>query len=56
MLNKLLAAGFILLVCGKLFFRPQLRAVQKWFDGLVNAMLIAIVVVYALQGFLWWFQ
>jgi hypothetical protein len=49
MLTKLLALAFVLLLVGRLLFRPQLRALGKWLDGLVNAMLIAIVVVYAAQ-------
>lgn len=53
MLNKLLAAAFIFLVVGKMFFRPQLGAVKKWFDGVINAMLIAIVIVYVIQLGLW---
>lgn len=53
MLNEILAACFVLLVLGKLFFRPQLLAVKKWFDGVVNAMLIAIVIAYGIQLALW---
>lgn len=49
MLNKLLAIAFVVLIVGKLFFRPQLGALKQWFDGVINAMLIAIVVVYAVQ-------
>ena len=49
MLIKLLALAFVFLLVGKLLFRPQLRALGKWLDGVVNAMLIAIVVVYALH-------
>lgn len=48
-LNKLLAIAFVVLILGKLFFRPQLGALKRWFDGVVNAMLIAIALVYALQ-------
>ncbi len=49
MLNKLLSVAFIGLVLGKLFFRPQLKALGKWLDGVVNAFLIAIVIAYLLQ-------
>ena len=52
-MNKLLAIGFVLLLLGKLFFRPQLASVKKWFDGLINAMLIAIALAYSLQIALW---
>lgn len=53
MLNKILIASFILLFLGKMFFRPQLLAVKKWFDGVINAMLIAIAIVYTVQLALW---
>jgi len=52
-INKILAASFIFLILGKIFFRPQLSAVKKWFDGVINAMLIAIGVVYSIQLLLW---
>lgn len=32
-----------------MFFRPQLKALGRWLDGFVNAMLIAIAVAYAVQ-------
>jgi hypothetical protein len=53
LLNKILTVGFLLLIVGKLFFRPQLSAVRKWFDGVINAMLIAIAIAYAIQVALW---
>jgi hypothetical protein len=49
LLSKILAVCFVLLLLGKLFFKPQLAAVKKWFDGVINAMLIAIVIVYLIQ-------
>ncbi len=52
-LNKILAAAFIFLILGKMFFRPQLSAVKKWFDGVVNAMLVAIFIAYGIQLVLW---
>lgn len=48
-LNKLLAFAFVGLIVGKMFFRPQLKALGKWLDGVVNAFLIAIVIAYSLQ-------
>ena len=48
-INKLLALAFVALVLGKLLFRPQLKAVGRWLDGAVNAMLIAIAIAYSLQ-------
>ena len=51
MLNKVLALAFVGLVLGKLFFRPQFKAIGKWFDGLVNAFLIAIAIAYLIQLF-----
>jgi len=42
-----------LLLIGKMWYRPQLAAVKLWFDGLINATIIAIVVVYLVQGLLW---
>jgi hypothetical protein len=56
LLNKILAVGVAILLVGRLFFRPQFRALQTWFNGVTNAMLIAIAVVYLLQGVLWWFR
>jgi hypothetical protein len=52
-LNKLLALAFVVLLLGKLFFKPQLRSLGRWLDGVVNAMLIAISVAYALQIVIW---
>lgn len=49
MLLKVLAIAFVLLIAGKLMFKPQLRAFGKWFDGLVNAVLIALAVSSVLQ-------
>ena len=49
MLLKLLAVLFVLLIAGKLIFRPQLRAFGKWFDGLINAMLIALGITVVIQ-------
>ncbi len=48
-LNKVLAIAFVGLILGKLFFRPQLRALGRWFDGIINAFLIAILIAYLLQ-------
>ena len=53
MLNKILGLVFVGLLVGKVIFKPQLRHVKKWFDGVVNAMLIAIAIVYSLQLALW---
>lgn len=53
MASRLLLALFAFLLLGKLFFRPQLAQVKIWFDGLINALLIAIALVYSLQLVLW---
>ena len=53
MLGKLLSVVFIGLVLGKLFFRPQLKALGKWFDGVINAFLIAIAIAYLIQLFIY---
>lgn len=53
MLNKILTVCFLLLLLGKLFFKPQLSQVRKWFDGVVNAMLIAIGIAYLIQIMMW---
>ena len=53
MTGRLLALAFLLLLIGKLFFRPQLSAIKKWFDGIVNAMLLAIGLVYLFHVALW---
>jgi hypothetical protein len=52
-LNKVLAIAFVGIVLGKLFFRPQLRALGKWFDGVINAFLIAIGIAYTIQLFIY---
>lgn len=49
MLSKLLAFAFIILIVMKLVFRPQFSALRRWFDGVVNAMLIAIALAYCVQ-------
>jgi hypothetical protein len=49
LINRILAFAFVALILGKLFFRPQLKALGRWLDGVVNAMLIAIVLAYAVQ-------
>lgn len=48
-ISKLLAFAFVLLFVGKMFFKPQLRAFGKWLDGAVNAMLVAIALVWGIQ-------
>ena len=48
-INRALAFAFLALLVGKLLFRPQLAAVGRWLDGLVNAMLIAIGLAYTVQ-------
>lgn len=48
-INRVLALAFLALLVGKLFFRPQLKAFGRWLDGLTNAMLIAILLAYAVQ-------
>lgn len=49
MLSKLLAIALVGLIVGKLFFGVRLRALAKWLDGVVNACIIAIAVVYSIQ-------
>jgi hypothetical protein len=53
MLSKLLAASFVGLFVAKLLFRPRLRALGRWFDGAINAMLIAIGCAYAIHLVIW---
>jgi len=48
-INRVLAFAFLALLLGKLLFRPQLAAIGRWLDGLVNAMLIAIALAYTVQ-------
>jgi len=48
-LSKLLAATLIGLILGRLFFRAKLRELGTWANGVVNAFLIAIVIVYTIQ-------
>ncbi|HXS16266.1 MAG TPA: hypothetical protein VN764_03705 [Polyangiaceae bacterium] len=53
MTARVVVAVLILLLVGRIWYRPQLAAVKLWFDGVVNAIIIAIVVVYLVQGVLW---
>jgi len=46
-LQKLLALIFVGVFVAKLLFRPQLRALGKWLDRLVNYILVAIAIYYA---------
>lgn len=49
MINKALAIVFVGLIVGKFFFRPQLKMLGRWLDGVVNAFLVAIFVAYLIQ-------
>ncbi|HEX9619771.1 MAG TPA: hypothetical protein VF989_06535 [Polyangiaceae bacterium] len=53
MLSKLLVISFLGLLVTRLLFFRQLRAFGKWFEGFINALLIAIALAYALQLVLW---
>jgi len=53
--GRLLVIAFLLLLVGKVFYRPQLAAIKKWFDGVINAMLIAIALVYFVHMSIWFF-
>jgi hypothetical protein len=46
----MLAIVFVGLVVGKLLFRPQLKMLGRWLDGVVNAFLIAILIAYMIQA------
>lgn len=48
-LSKVLAITLVGLLIGKLFFGVRLRALARWLDRVVNACIIAIVVVYSIQ-------
>jgi hypothetical protein len=52
-LTRVLLLLFVLYILGKLFFRPQLGLAKKWLDGVVNALLIAILIVSLVQLGLW---
>jgi hypothetical protein len=49
MLQKLLALTFLVLVIGRLLFRPQLRQLGQRLDKLVSVMVVAIAISYAGQ-------
>ena len=51
--SKVLTIAFVGLVLGKLFFKPQLKSLGKWFDGVINAFLIAIAIAYLIQLFIY---
>lgn len=53
MLSKLLVIFFVGLLAARLFFFRRLRAFGRWFEGFINAVLIAIAIAYALQLVLW---
>jgi hypothetical protein len=46
-LQKVLAVIFVGVFVGKLLFKPQLRALGKKLDRLVNYILVAIAIYYA---------
>ncbi|MDX2053820.1 MAG: hypothetical protein SFV15_15575 [Polyangiaceae bacterium] len=56
MLAKLLAGAFGLIFVGKMFFKPQLKAVGRWLEAAVNAMLIAIALVWTVQLLLYFLR
>ena len=49
MLQKLLALTFVVVVVGKLFFRPQFKQLGKRIDTFVNVMVVAIAISYVGQ-------
>jgi hypothetical protein len=49
MFQKLLALTFLVLVIGRLLFRPQLRQLGQRLDKLVSVMVVAIAISYAGQ-------
>jgi hypothetical protein len=55
-LGKLLAISALVLFVMRLLFRPQLKALGKWFDGVVNVLLVAIVLTYAIQLVVYFFR
>jgi hypothetical protein len=52
-IGRILILAFLLLLVGKIFFPPQLAALKRWFDGAVNAMLLAIALVYLVHIAMW---
>jgi len=49
MIQKLLALTFVVILVGKLFFRPQLKQLGSRIDSFVNVMVVAIAISYVGQ-------
>lgn len=49
MLLKLIAIGFVALSVGKIFFKPQMEGLGKWFSRLLDTTLIVIAIVLVVQ-------
>ena len=49
MLLKLVAIGFVAVSVGKIFFKPQMEGLGKWFSHVVDTTLIVIAVVLVVQ-------
>ena len=49
MLLKLIAIGFVAISVGKVFFKPQMEGLGKWFSHLLDTTLIVIAIVLVVQ-------
>lgn len=49
MLQKLLALTFVVLLVGRVMFRPQLKQLGARLDRFVNFMVVAIAISYTAQ-------
>ncbi|MEM7153882.1 MAG: hypothetical protein AAF799_13620 [Myxococcota bacterium] len=49
MISKTLALIFIGAVAGRVFLRPQLKELGRWFSHFVDVALVVIAVVYGVQ-------
>ena len=49
MISKTLALIFVAAVAGRVFLRPQLKELGRWFNHFVDVALLVIAVVYGVQ-------
>ncbi len=49
MLTKLIAIAVVGALVGRVFLRPQLEGLSRWFKHFVDVTLVVIAVVYGVQ-------
>lgn len=54
MLRKILALAIVLLFLGRLLVLPRFRGLRQKLDRVINATLLALVVVFGIQLLRYW--